>query len=311
MSNFKLSLGEMTLYGRTLTERSGAGAFAQALPIAGRAVQDSWSGEVLRVRDFKLGTEDSAAVPLWFMYPGLIGIDTATGELVICYGQGRLTDGSGPLPMLPVAELVGDLSAFCEWGVYADSRGAAKARFEDLPEAAIPATPIQNVSAARITVQLGDAEATAVLLEDSAPLTCRALVRRLPLVGTGTNTIFSGPLVRFWNANGGPNGETPLEERDGQYQPTLLSQPHTRTRAGRGMTVCGERTQEILYPGYLYYLPRRPWRGIRIAAGDPTRMGGGHLVPFAKLNGDWADFRAIAATLTDAGAQPMRFSQQA
>jgi hypothetical protein len=71
--------------------------------------------------------------------------------------------------------------------------------------------------------------------------------------------------------------------------------------------ISGEPHQEFLYPGYLYYLPRRPWRGIRIAAGEPTRMGGA-LVPFAKFVGDWADFSKTAALLTREGGKDMKFS---
>jgi hypothetical protein len=311
-TQFALKLGsELSLYGQVLGGKNEelAAQFMKALPLAGEAIQDSWSGEVLRlgvtIDELELGDRE----PLFFMYPGLISVDVARKELVLCYGQGRLSDGRGPRPTLPVAELLTDLDDLGRWGVHADTRGAVPVSVADCDPISEDTLASLDPTGTRITVTLGDASASAVLLEETAPLTCAALLRRLPLEGAGTNTIFSGPLVRFWNKDGGPNGETPLEERGQQYEPSLETSPVERTRAGRGLTISGEPYQELLYPGYLYYLPRRPWRGIRIAAGDPTKMGGA-LVPFAKFVGDWSAFSEVATLLTREGGKDMTFFRE-
>jgi hypothetical protein len=303
---FTLQFGsELTIHGRLLEEdETLADQIREALPVKGEAVQDSWSGEVLRLGVTLEKFDAGAREPLWFMYPGLISIDLEKRELVLCYGQGRLSDGRGLVPTLPLAEVLTDVDALGRWGVHADTRGAVPVAIDDRDE--IPPETLSDLepTGPRVVVELGDAKASAALLRESAPLTCAALLRRLPVEGVGTNTIFSGPLVRFWNKDGGPNGETPLETLGQQYEPTLEVAPTERTRAGRGVTISGEPYQELLYPGYLYYLPRRPWRGIRVAAREPTRMGGA-LVPFGKFVGDWSAFREVASRLTREGGKPM------
>jgi hypothetical protein len=141
-----------------------------------------------------------------------------------------------------------------------------------------------------IVVTLGDVKATARLLEAESPHVTASFVKLLPLVGQATNTHSSGPLVRFWNPAGGPEGETPLELGE------------------------DDSGQVILYPGFLYYLPTPPWRGIRIAAREATVMkgavgGGGstRLVPLARMEGDWSAFSEAAATLSTSGARQLRF----
>lgn len=300
--HLQLSMGDMRLLARPLVDAGSFSSLQSALPASGRAVQDAWSGEVLRLRGLHVDRSLLSRSPLWLMYPGLIGADERTAELVICYGQGSLRDGSGPIGVVPLAEACGDMGPFTEWGSYADSRGAVPAELSATN--AVPDQP--GGVGVEIHVSLGAARARAELLMDSSPLTCNALMRRLPLRGTGTNTIFSGPLVRFWNPDGAANGETPLEERLGQYQEGFIARPSVRTRAGRGITVAGEPLHTILYPGYLYYTPRPPWRGIRIATAQPARMGGG-LVPFARFTGDWTGFRDVAEKLLETGAVEMAF----
>jgi hypothetical protein len=150
----------------------------------------------------------------------------------------------------------------------------------------------------RLLVTLGDAQVSAVLLEGISPFATDALARRLPLVGTATNTVSSGPLTRFWDPVGGPEGETPLEldgdEPDGRLAPS------------------DDAHQQILYPGFMYYLPSRPWRGIRTAFRDATVMKGAlssespSLVPLAQFIGDWSPAREAAERLRFVGSTPMR-----
>jgi hypothetical protein len=129
---------------------------------------------------------------------------------------------------------------------------------------------------------------TATLLEEQSPGVTSAFADLLPLSGMATNTVSSGPLTRFWNPAGGAEGETPLE-----------SDPQ-------------DRGQTILYPGYLYYLPTSPWRGIRIAR-EATIMRGPvgesapQLIPLARFDGDWSDFATTAECLPREGAKPLAF----
>src|SRR5207248_6382304 len=103
------------------------------------------------------------------------------------------------------------------------------------------------------------------------------------VAGTATSSYGSGPLTRFWNAVGGPQGETPLEVPD------------------------AEVTATTLYGGG-YYLNTKPWRGIRISAQEPTAMGGGRstLAPLFRFVGDWSAFGEQAARLTMEGQHDLR-----
>ena len=57
-----------------------------------------------------------------------------------------------------------------------------------------------------------------------------------------------------------------------------------------------------------YYLNTQPWRGIRIAAQEPTAMGGGRsaLAPLFRFVGDRSAFSAQAATLSMQGQKELR-----
>ena len=281
----------------------------KALPASCSLLQDSWSGEVLRLRGTTVNVSSSNATPVWYMHPGLLGVDLLSGELVVCYGQGRLSDGRGPIPMAPIANLITDLDAFSAWAAEADLRGAVPAVLESVEASPHVEPRTGRGEGHELTVSLGDASVRACLLESEAPLTCRMLLQRLPLRGKATNTIFSGPLIRFWDEAGGGDGETVLQSRDGQYDLAIPDPAPSRTPVGRRMTVSGERTQEILYPGHLYYLPRRPWRGIRITTTQATKMGGGFLVPFARFVGDWEPFIAEGDQLMEVGARPLTIAR--
>jgi hypothetical protein len=110
----------------------------------------------------------------------------------------------------------------------------------------------------------------------------------LPLQGQVTNIHSSGTLIRYWNPDGGPEGETSIVV--GEHDPSRV----------------------ILYPGELYYLPQTPWRGIRIsyeatAMGGATTRGTTQLLPFARFVGDWSDGREQAGSLGIRGARPISF----
>ncbi len=263
-------------------------ALWSALPIEGRAAHGQWSGAIFRMLEeapveFPAGDRGAG-----FQYPGLVVINPGNREIAICYGQGRLNLPTGPLNPIPVAEIGGDLSAIVDFGVSLQFDGAKSIRISASEDQESQLAPPPNPGGRVMDVTLGASTTPAVLLKDISPVASGAFGDLLPLQGRATNTHSSGPLVRFWNDEGGPEGETPLEVED------------------------LERGQAILYPSYLYYLPSRPWRGVRIPI-EATAMGGAvsrgttQLVPFARFTGDWSEFRAEALRLIVDGAKPMEF----
>lgn len=296
MDFVEVQLAHLALRARLLTTLSPrcAEALRGLVPLRLTIAHDEWSGEMLRSTGALPDAVPlvDAAVP--FQHPGLVVVERATRNLAICYGQGRLQDGFGPLAAIPLAQIGGDLSALAEVGRSLQFSGAAALQLSAASDQHSPLAEPPAAKGRSIQLVLGGVVAKATLLEESAPRTTAAFARLLPLVGTVTNTVSSGPLIRFWNPDGGPEGETPLDV-DPQ-----------------------EPDQAILYPGYLYYLPQRPWRGIRIAARAATVMkgavgGGGNirLVPIARLAGDWSSFSEKAAKLMIEGAQDLRIEMSA
>lgn len=261
---------------------SAVGAFRAALPLSGRAFQDQYSSQVMRI---------SAQVPAdlspgdrvyGYQYPGLVMLDPSTRQPAICFGRGRLQNSLGPIGAIPLAEIGGGLTEFARVADRLQFEGAKPISFRLSGDQTSPlAEP--PVRGRRLALTLAGARATAVLLEDVSPKATAAFAEVLPLEGAATNTYGSGPLTRFWNPTGGSEGETPLEVPE------------------------SEVNQATLYGGG-YYLNTKPWRGIRIAAQEPTAMGGGRmtLAPLFRFTGDWSAFRAQAATLTLDGQKALR-----
>ena len=286
-----ITVGELRLRARLLDERApgAVAALCDALPLVGQAVHDQWSGELFRIRTAQRlpPAPDDQAVA--FQHPGLLMLDPQSEQIAVCYGQGRLQDGFGPLRAVPLGQTGGDLGPLARFGLDLQIRGATEVRIAASADQTSPLADPPCAGNCRIAVTLGRARATAQLLEHASSTAFAGL---LPLVGRATNTHSSGPLVRFWNPAGGPEGETPLE------------------------VGAGEPSQVILYPGYLYYLPTPPWRGIRMAVRDATVMkgavgGGGstRLVPLARFEGDWSALRQAAEALATAGATELRFER--
>lgn len=275
---------------RLLDDRSpiACQALWQALPFSGRAVHGVWSGELFRMLEEAPVGNVSGDRGWGFQYPGLVVLEPSVNELAFCYGQGRLNAPTGALNPIPVAELGGDLRTLATFGTNLQFDGARSmvVRASDDQESPIASAPRPNGRA--MEVDLDGAVVRATLLEDVSPGTATSFAELLPLEGRVSNTHSSGTLIRYWNPAGGPEGETPLETGE------------------------NDSAQAILYPGYLYYLPSRPWRGIRIPY-EATAMGGAmtrgttRLIPFAKFDGNWSDFRENAASLAVSGARPIRF----
>lgn len=290
MAYIDINLDGSVLRAQLLKERApqATAAIWSALPFEGRAAHGQWSGAMFRMLE-----EAPVEIPagdrgVGFQYPGLVVINPSNREIAICYGQGRLNLPTGPLNPIPIAEIGGDLRPIVDFGISLQFDGAKPIRLSASADQDSPLTPPPHPVGRLMEVALGDSLTTAALLEDQSPVAAGAFGDLLPLQGRATNTHSSGPLVRFWNEQGGPEGETPLEVED------------------------LERGQPILYPSYLYYLPSRPWRGVRIpieatAMGGAVSRGSTQLVPFARFTEDWSGFREEALKLIVDGAKHMEF----
>ncbi len=256
-------------------------AFRSILPVRSRAYQDQYSAQVMRT-DARLSTDARGDHAYGYQQPGLLMLDPLSGQVALCFGRGRLQNALAPLAAIPLAEIGGDLGELTARGDRLQFEGAKPIEFRLSTDQSSPlAEPAHR--GRRLIVTLDGVRAEAVLLEDLSPGTTAALVAALPAEGKATNTYASGPLTRFWNRTGGKEGETPLDAPD------------------------GEATATTLYGGG-YYLPAKPWRGIRISAQEPTAMGGGRLAltPLFRFTGDWSAFRAVTARLTLEGEKEMR-----
>ena len=261
------------------------------LPLTVRLVQDQWSGALLSSGDGIALDGSALDAPVPYQHPGLLALDAEDGTLSLCYGQGRLQNGLGLRPTVPLAEVVEPLDELVRRCHAVQFEGEAELRVEAVegePPVPAPCDP----DAPRITIEIDGAQASARVLTGTCPRVTAALLGTLPLVGRATNTHSSGPLVRFWNPDGGEQGETPLD---------LPAEEEARAQA-------------VLYPGFVYYLPKPGFRGFRMALEHATSMrspvGNGvlRLVPVAQLEGDRGALAAAAAGLRARGALPMRIA---
>jgi hypothetical protein len=273
----------LQLRARVLEDRAPAtvAAFRASLPLEGRAFQDRYSHQVMRLT-CQLSADTAGDRSFGYQQPGLVMLDPLTGQLAVCFGRGRLQNPLGPIFAIPIAEIGGDLTELNLRGDQLQFQGAAPISFklsgdQESPLAEPPAR------GRRIALTLAGARAEAVLLEDVSPMAASGFAAVLPVLGKATNTYASGPLTRLWNPNGGVQGETPLDVPQNEI--------NTNTLYGGG-----------------YYLSTPPYRGIRIAAVEPTAMGGGRsaLAPVFRFVGDWSAFSAEAATLTMEGRKDLR-----
>jgi hypothetical protein len=283
MTYIDVQFAGLLMRGRLLEDRAPAtvAAFRKRLPLEGRAFQDRYSAQTMRITE-RLDADTAGDAMFGYQQPGLLMLDPTTSQLALCFGRGRLQNALGPIGAIPLAEIGGDLTELNLRGDRLQFDGAGPIRFSLSQDQNAPlADP--PIKGRRIALTLAGARAEALLLEDISPRVTAEFAAALPLVGKATNTYGSGPLTRFWNPSGGPEGETPLDVPE------------------------SEITASTLYAGG-YYLPTRPWRGIRISAQEPTSMGGGRsvLAPVFRLVGDWSAFRAQAATLSMEGQKDLR-----
>src|SRR2546428_12933963 len=80
------------------------------LPLRLQLIQDEWSGWIARsvrpVAGVRAGSRD-ATPP--YQFPGLLLWEKRSHRIALCYGQGRLQDGFGPLEAVPFAQIGGGL----------------------------------------------------------------------------------------------------------------------------------------------------------------------------------------------------------
>jgi hypothetical protein len=283
MTYIDVHFAGLQLRARLLEDRAPAAvaAFRERLPLEGRACQDRYSHQIMRTT-CRLDVDATGDRHYGYQQPGLVMLDPPTGDLAVCFGRGRLQNALGPIFAVPIAEIGGDLSELDLQGERLQFDGAGSISFSLSADQESPLAdpPIRG---RRIALTLAGARAEAVLLEEISPKAAAAFAAVLPLAGKATNTFASGPLTRLWNPDGGEQGETPLEVPEAEV--------NTNTLYGGG-----------------YYLASKPFRGIRIAAVEPTAMGGGRsaLAPVFRFVGDWSAFAAEAATLTVDGQKELR-----
>ncbi len=283
MTYIDIAFDQLDLRARLLDDvaPNAAAAFRAILPLRSRAYQDQHSAQIMRT-DARLSADLGGDRAYGYQQSGLLMLDRVSGEVALCFGRGRLQDALGPVAAIPLAEIGGDLTELTARGDRLQFDGAKPIEFRlSSDQSSRLAEPSHR--GRRLVVTLDGVPAEAVLLEELSPVTTAAFVAALPAEGKATNTYASGPLTRFWNRTGGKEGETPLDVPD------------------------SEATAATLYGGG-YYLPARPWRGIRISAQEPTAMGGGRLAltPLFRFTGDWFAFRAVCARLTLEGEKDLR-----
>ena len=283
MKYIDVVFARLRLRARLLDERAPAATSAlwNALPLEGRAFQDRYSSQLMRITS-RLEVNSAGDRNYGYQQPGLLMLDPTSCELSLCFGRGRLQNAIGPIAAVPLAEIGGDLTELNQRGEGLQFDGAQPITVSASEDQTSPLAdpPLRG---RRIALTLAHAQAEAVLLEGISPNAAAAMAAALPLVGRATNTYASGPLTRFWNSAGGKQGETPLDVPDAEV--------NTSTLYGGG-----------------YYLSTRPWRGIRISAHEPTAMGGGRslLAPLFRFVGDWSAFAEQAANLTMEGQRDLR-----
>lgn len=267
------------------------------LPLRLHAVQSEWSGQVMELFGKRVADPGQSVVPQPFQHAGLIVFSPALQRFAIAFGDGRWQDGFSAHPAIPVARIVVDIEEFEEFGKSLMFVGAQPVEFSLIADSAL----IQRKLEARIREQgrlvqlrIGAASAQAVLLEKSAPKLTASLARRLPLQGRAANTYSSGPLTRFWDSQGNEQGSTDLD---------LDVDESAVASSGRVLAA----------PGFIYYMPNKPYNGLRIAARSATLMrsalpgsrGRTPLLPVARFVGDWRGIAHVAENIRFTGALPL------
>lgn len=285
----EVQVGEHRFRGLLLDDQApaAAGSLWQQLPLSGTMTLDLWSGYVTRVQvSARLSAADSDAV-VALPHPGLIAWDPRSGDLTVCFGQGRLRDGLGPMPTYPLIQLGGDLSELVQVGSNVQYGGSVPLDIRRSDDQASPLPPHQKESSADLVVQLGNSQAVASLLTSSAPVAAASFGQALPLIGSATSTFLSGPLIRY-RAN----------DRDADALDLRVGDEDAR--------------HQVMWPGYIYYRPEKPC-GLRMTTTETAIMAdlGGRVtsvIPVARLDDVPEQFKAAARGVVTGGKTTLSIS---
>lgn len=252
-----------------------------ALPFEGSAVHAQLSGDMFRMLDHA-PLPDSLEVESrqTYQHPGSVIYLPLIKEIAFCYGLARFKGHTGPPYLTPLAEIEGDVAPFGEKARTLMRVGGKPIRFR---RSADQTTPFRYPARAghKISIEFGGVAVQATLLEDLAPKTTAALLKKLPLEGVATNDNWGGSVTRVWPSSYGAQFDLGVKE--------------------------GESERRLLWPGYAYY--DHTDRSLRIAYADGyigDETGGRPVTPVAALDGDLEAYRTIAARQLTEGEKPIR-----
>lgn len=273
---------------RALLNEKGAPKTCEAiwnsLPFEGRAIHAIASGDMFRMldkapmpKDLEIESQNT------FQRPGAVVYLPAIQEIAFCYNIARFQGRTGPSYVTPLAQIEGDVTPFADTARTMIRQGTRPIRFR---RAADQATPFRYPTRAgkKIVVEFGKARVTATLLEDLAPRTIGALLKKLPLTGVSTHGTWGGLVSRLWPGSYGAALDLGISE----------------TEQGR----------HLLWQGFMYYEPKG--KSLHLVYGDgfigDVDAGPRPVTPIAALDGDWEAYRAEAASQTLEGEKPIRIS---
>ena len=281
----EMELDGTVFHARLLEERAPktTQTIWDALPFGGRAVHAQLSGEMFRMFEHTPVDLDvtEPGTGTGFQWPGELVYYAPIKEIAICYGEARFRGAAAAVPVTPLAEIVqAEVARLAEVAPKLQWEGAKSIQFRQGSEPAVKEAPSTG---RKIEVRVGDVAATATLLEDKAPKTVEAILKKLPLEGQVTNTTWSGGISRFWGSEGSGRGIG-----------VRVDEPEAQTK--------------FHWPGYVYYYPKL--EGIRIVYGDgqmSDAFSSGSMTPIARFDGDWTSsaMRKALANLFLEGAKPI------
>ncbi|HZP95586.1 MAG TPA: DUF3830 family protein [Candidatus Limnocylindria bacterium] len=258
-----------------------AEALWNALPFEGTAVHAQLSGDMFRMLDHA-PLPDTLEVESrqTYQHPGSVIYHPTIKEIAFCYGLARFKGHTGPPYLTPMAEIEGDITAFAEKARTLMRVGGKAIRFRRSGDQTTPFRYPARTGR-KISIEFGGASLSATLLEDLAPKTTAALLRKLPLEGVATNDNWGGSVTRIWPSAYGTKLDLGLRE--------------------------GENERRLLWPGYAYYDTTDA--SLAIVYGDGyigDELGGRPVTPVAALDAGLEAFRSVAASQLTQGEKPIR-----
>jgi Protein of unknown function (DUF3830) len=111
MKYIDIAFAGLRLRARLLSQPAPAATSAlwNALPLDGRAFQDQYSSQIMRITS-RLDADTAGDRRFGYQQPGLLMLDPMSGQLALCFGRGRLHNAIGPMAAVPLAEVGGDLN---------------------------------------------------------------------------------------------------------------------------------------------------------------------------------------------------------